>query len=589
MVRGSMTLDRFDAIYVRESRRRITELQRFNFGSVGFVPLLQAGSATVHFPDESPAELKQSVNEGRGDELVWVSTNNVEVEHWYSLLTKRHPDWEQRGTFDPWQLVDRYVEKGFVKGYILYHHDDSARRTSEYARVMNESVNVATSLAGILDGVLIDERLQAQAEAHGLKLLVDARTMGAADCFKKYQDRFHRRMLCAQDPKKSNVRDLAISQGVFTLYGNGPLTTEVMQWLTPLSPILGWNGGDEFETTKLSTIHGHFQTASDWCMNLPVLMAASDTAPAAKVPHVDPRTIDWKDSRSAVSFVMSDGDNVQWSESSFFLSNNSYWNSPDRGKIPFGWSCCFSHLTQLAPVIIEHALETRKPNDEMIEWGGGYYYPDLFGAARTDRWALMAQHAAKTWQLMRQNDTRIIGFNVWKPNSPEALKSYQVFAEQTDGLLAIFAFQYAPYEGGARKTYWVKDRAGNEVPVITARYSIWEHSNERPSSGTPAKVAREIQDTVNNQGNQPRYDWVVVHAWSYFQKHDGTDENAENLEQRKAALKGGVRGYTPVTWCAERLPKNIMVIGPEEIAWRLRMQHNPNETKKLLDKMKESK
>ena len=41
----------------------------------------------------------------------------------------------------------------------------------------------------------------------------------------------------------------------------------------------------------------------------------------------------------------------------------------------------------------------------------------------------------------------------------------------TDGLLAMLVFQYAPYEAGAGKVFWVKDRLGLDVPVITARYS----------------------------------------------------------------------------------------------------------------------
>jgi hypothetical protein len=36
-----------------------TAQQRFNLGSATFVPLLQVGSETVHFPNESPAGLKQ--------------------------------------------------------------------------------------------------------------------------------------------------------------------------------------------------------------------------------------------------------------------------------------------------------------------------------------------------------------------------------------------------------------------------------------------------------------------------------------------------------------------------------------------------
>jgi len=528
----------------------------------------------------------KSVNDGRGDELVWVATTNVELEHWYTLQTKRRPELEIRGTLEPWELVDRYVRKGIIKGYILYAADQSHRPNFEHATRMNQSVNVATSLAGLLDGVLIDESLQKQAEAHGLKLLIDARNLSPTDCFAKYKDRFNRRLLFAQDPKKSNSRDLAITHQAFTLNGDDRLMSEVMAWLEPLSPILGWNGGDEFKTTRRSSVHGHFQTATDWCMNLPVLMAGSESVEPGKVSHVDPRTLDWNDNRSAVSFVLSDGDNVQWSESSFFLSNQDFWNSPDRGKIPFGWSCCFSHLTQLAPVIIDHALATRTGKDEFLEWGGGYYYPDLFGKSRPDRWDLLARHAAGTWALMRRNDTRIIGFNVWRPDSRDARKSYEVFAGETDGLLAIFVFQYSPYEGGAGKTYWVKDRRGIEIPVITARYSIWEHTNGRPRSGTPTRVAREIRESVTAAGKEPQYDWCIAHAWSYFRRAAGNDEEAEEMPQENAAEQGGQRGFSPITWCAERLPKEIRVVGPEELVWRIRMNHNATQTKQILQEMR---
>ena len=77
-----------------------------------------------------------------------------------------------------------------------------------------------------------------------------------------------------------------------------------------------------------------------------------------------------------------------------------------------------------------------RPNDAFIEWGGGYYYPDLFGLKRPDRWGLLAQHARRTWELMKRNGTRIIGFNFSKFDSPDALRAYQVFAGQTEGLLA---------------------------------------------------------------------------------------------------------------------------------------------------------
>src|SRR5207302_1435873 len=161
-------------------------------------------------------------------------------------------------------------------------------------------------------------------------------------------------------------------------------------------------------------------------------------------------------------------------------------------------SCCFAQLAQLCPQAIEYALATRTPRDGFIEWGGGYYYPDHFGSERTNRWELLARHARRTWGWMKKTNTRTIGFNLSRYDSPEAL---------------------------------------------------------------------------------PRYDWIMAHAWSYFKRAPGNDENAEDMPQESAASAGGIRGYSPATWSAERLPASIRVVSPEELVWRIRMQHNASETK----------
>ena len=527
----------------------------------------------------------RAVNEGRGDEMVWVATANADLERWHARLLDRRPAPDVRGALAPWDLVERYRRRGLVKGYVLYKLDTSGGETNAHRPGMDLSVNVATSLAGLLEGVLVDESLEARAGALGLACLLDARGKTQRWCFETYRDRFNRKLLLTQDPRKPHVRDLAVAQRAFTFYGDDGQApaADALEWLAPLSPILGWNGGDEFVTTRASTVRGHFQTATDWCMNLPVLMAAGEGAEGAKAKRFDPRAIDWDDRRSAVSFVCSDGDNVQWLQGSFF-GNPDYWASPGRGAIPFGWSSCFTHLSQLCPPAVEYAVATQSPNDRFVEWGGGYYYPDLFAADRPDRWALLARHARRTWELMRRNNTGVIGFNVSDPDSADARRAYEVFAGETDGLLAVLVFQYAPYEGGAGKTYWVRDRKGVQVPVITARYSIWEHSNGRPRSGTPAKVAREIRETVAGAppDGPPRYDWVIAHAWSWFRRAPGADEGAENVPPTGApGAPGGdaKRGYAPVTWCAERLPKDVRVVCPEELAWRVRMEHNAGQTR----------
>ena len=497
----------------------------------------------------------KAVNEGRGDELVWVNNGDGDLEKWYARLIARHPELATPGAFGPWDLVDHYTTRGIIKGYILYRSDTSKGDHNAELPGMNFSVNVATSLAGLLDGIIVDEALESEAKAHGLRLLKDVREKSQRWCFETYKSRFNRRMLCFQDPRVPHARDLAIAQKVFTGYGGGEPTRLALTWAEPLSPILGWNCGDEFDNTDLLTGYGDFQTDTDWCLNLPVLMAGTETSDLPKAAAFDPGKIDWTDARSAVAFIDTDGDNVQWLEGNFF-GNPSYWRNAQRGKIPFGWSVCFDQMAQLCPQAIEYALDTRTANDSFIEWGGGYYYPDHFGCERTNRWQLLATHARRTWSLMQKTRTRVIGFNVAECDSPDARQAYQVIAGQTDGLLAILVFQYSPYEAGAGKIFWVKDRDGIEVPVISARYSIWEHANNRERAGTPAKVAREIRRTVESTApaQLPRYDWVIAHAWSYFKQSPGADENAENLTQDNAEANGGARGYAPVTWCAGRLP-----------------------------------
>ena len=313
----------------------------------------------------------KAVNEGSGDELVWVATGNPNMEEWLARLGRSHPQVQNGGVYQPWELVDRYSRAGIVKGYILYRLDRSVGELNAHRPAMNCSVNVATSLAGLSNGVIVAEELQEQAQAHGLTLLLDVREKTQAWCFQTYQHQFNRRLLCTQDPRKPHARDLAIAQRAFTLYGSEEPIRAALEWLEPLSPILGWNGGDEFATTDLSSRFGHIQTASDWCMNLPVLMAGTEqfAIQAPRLKCIDPERIDWSDRRSAVSFIQTDGDNLQWMEGNFFLGNASYWGSPDRGKIPFGWSCCFAHLGQLVPQAVDYA--SGHPFDQRLFCGMG--------------------------------------------------------------------------------------------------------------------------------------------------------------------------------------------------------------------------
>src|SRR5688572_15237449 len=161
-----------------------------------------------------------AVNEGRNDELVWVDNANVDLEDWYARWLAAHPGVTQAGTLQPWELVDRYKKRGVIRGYILYRLDRSRGELNDHRPNIDCSVNVATSLAGLLNSIIIAEELEAEAKAHGLTLLMDVREKTQAWCFQTFRGQFNRQLLCTQDPAKPHVRDLAIAQKVFTTYGH---------------------------------------------------------------------------------------------------------------------------------------------------------------------------------------------------------------------------------------------------------------------------------------------------------------------------------------------------------------------------------
>ena len=217
------------------------------------------------------------------------------------------------------------------------------------------------------------------------------------------------------------------------------------------------------------------------------------------------------------------------------------------------------------------SVETRTGNDWFVEWGGGYYYPDLFALERPNRWQPLAREARRTWAMMTNH--RHADHRLQLPRAairPTPCRAYEVFARETDGLLAILVFQYNPYEAGAGKTFWVKDgprhgRPRNHRPL----FHLGAHNNQRPRSGTPAKVAREIRESVAAAllAELPRYDWAITHVWSYFRHGAGHGRGSREFPARghetpPAAPEGGIRGYTPVVCAAERLPQSIGVVSP---------------------------
>lgn len=557
-----------------------------DWNSLEFVELANGDSSdlpSLNLVESMSGLAARSVNNDSLNEMVWLYNYYRDYVQWYESA-KTRLQFSVIDTLDQWQLLERYKNNGLVKGYVLYSVDTSPGNLHTFRFKMNHSVNVATVAASVYNGVLISEELEAKVQEMGLPLLFDARGKNEAWAFYEFKDNINKTIALAQEPKANHNRDIAIAHNMMVFFGMGEVAEDLYKFMEPKSTVIGWNLGNEGDFVHQISKYGHIVVASNWSLNLTLLSAGTENWQLEEPCKIlDPNTIDFDDDKHSVSFVLSDGDNLQWLMTNF-VNHPYYWANPDFGSFPFNFGICLGDLNQACPEVLSEIQRTQPDNSSVILHGGGYYYPDVLGISRTDvdRYDILYKHAKQISHQMKIGGSRILMFIAEDIDSEEAKEAYQVFAEEIDDLLGMLVMQYYPYEGGDGKIFWYENHDGVEIPVVSANYSLWANLN-LPGSGTPAKIARLINEKSESaESNSEKYNgWTVVHAWSGFQYNEGDDEQAEN-GQYLSPGNGFEAGVSPAKWCVDRLDTNIKVVTAEEMLWRIRMRNNPEQTRALI-------
>lgn len=537
-----------------------TPLETFGSGDAADTSLPSGGLSAEHMLVQSAAGLAaRAVNESRSDEMVWISVASPSYEWWKEELVERLA-LDTESPHRPWQVVERLARQGIVKGYVVYSLDESQGQPYTERAEVDQSANVATVMAGLQDAVLVESRMEPQARQLGLKKLGDARGKSLEWCFDTYRDRLYRRLLFTLDPKTAHNRALAVAHRGMVIYGVGDLLNEVLEWLEPPSAVAGWNCGNEDQHTLPVSRYGHFQTASNWALNLPVLSAAAETAmprplASAMLEPTGPK----RDGTAEhmVAFLMSDGDNLQWSLGNFAHSAH-YWQHPSRGRVPVGWTACPGHLRQMCPGVLDYLSRTQPAHTSFIEYGGGYYYPDVFASKRDNRLELLARHAGRIGIHMEATGVSLLSFICQDVDSAAAHDAYQVYAREIRNLAGMFALQYYPYDGGDGKIFWVGNPKGEAIPVVTPKYTVWQDAHW-PRGGDPAKIAQLInQQAAAASPDEPLRVVVAVNIWSRFPPHSQADRSQDLV------------GLGSVEHCLGSLDPSIRVVTPEALVHQLR-------------------
>ena len=511
----------------------------------------------------------QAVNEGFFDEMVWIRVKDSAYQQLYgkTITSLKISNVKNMAV---WTLVDHLKKKGVIKGYILYQADKARKNAYASYKDVNYSSNVATVYASLLKGVLIDSSLVQEAQKHGLRRLKDARYESLKECFEKNKVNLNNTSVLSVPPSVSNLRDYAICQKLMLYSDDMKMANEILAWVKPLSPVLGWGCGDEFEFTNIVSRWGLYNTASNWCWNLPLISSLGNAVRLEKAKEISLGEINFKDTSSFHTFVMSDGDNMQWVMSSF-LNNPKYLGNPRKDKGGLSWTLCPINLSIVSPFTWNSIAEAQSGNSSYIEYGGGYQYPDLFATNRPNRKQLLRQFAGRINLHLQELGIKIFGFICHDVSSKEAQEAFQIYAEELTGITGMMVIQYFPYElDGA--VYWAKNKEGIDIPVITARYCLWNEVNKyRPRAGTPEYIALLINrdEIVAKDSNEYMLSWSSVHAWSNF-------SSTSKITQIPAI------GVNPVVATESLLIGDIKTVSANELLWRIRMKYRPEQTKSLL-------
>lgn len=535
-----------------------------NYGNTGEAMLAQSVSGLA----------AQGGNEGKYDALIWLNVIGTSGDVLTSFnkwleMTKGRLNINNVEVVNLWDIVDQLKLRGLVKGYILFKEDVSIGQPYKSRPGLNHSANMATTASGVMKGVMISENLESQAASHGLKKLMDTKSETYATIYQKFKGAINPNMAMHVDPKYPYHRGVAVAFNSNVFYG--------VQWynqffsqMNPVSPVLGWADDNEVTYTTALSNYGLFNSASNYCDNLIVTSADAHNYQPHKIRTLDPKTIDFSKQGSFYSFIMSDGDNMQWMERAFFFDKN-YWANPSHGNFPMGWTSCLSSLSENLPSALDYMSSTQPAQSSVIEAEGGYNYPDKFGILTPDRKKTVRDFAKKLNAHMKKTGATILELLCVDINSQAAEDAYQIYAEEIENLAGMVVLEFSTgYEGSNGEIFWPTNKEGIHIPVVGSKFSLWDGLTPNYTrSGGPDKLAGIINadaSTAQQNGTQSM-EWAVVMAWSQSTQNGIT-----------------AQGLTPVSWCVDKLNSNVNIISTEELLWRIRMKYYPDETRAAINK-----
>lgn len=294
---------------------------------------------------------------------------------------------------------------------------------------LDDTINVATTLAGIRDGIVVSPTQAATLQtSYNLPVLADLRTYKWRTSLQAYHwaqqnllGQTSGRLVAGLNPSVMvGIRSFLVATRTFVYWldsrkylpdlSDGTLSErslmlQILNTFAPGTTHLGWFI-DESSGVSLASQAAISVLASDFFSNLEVWTAIAPQ-PTAEVPGtgVDPSN---PTNTVYVSFTISDGDNLQYCQHRL----RTLWSDNARGTFPLGWtiSPC---LIEAAPAMASYYIHTATPNDELIAGpsGAGYMFPSHWPVGQIDTFL---QDTGNLIQAMGLTTLAVLDTDFWQ-------------------------------------------------------------------------------------------------------------------------------------------------------------------------------
>lgn len=399
---------------------------------------------------------------------------------------------------DNWTLLTKYRSE--ISGIVIY---DEA---------LPDTLNLATTIAAQQGGIVAPPSLVAKLTSapYQLPILDDLRGDFTTN-IQVYQYMYdnlwpsvtHKLVVGLRPGIKGFLRDYATSVQAAVIWLNPQIPAEdalLRQFLADMpygsGIYMGWWPDEGAGVARVSE-YGLSTVASDFASNLTVF-GGTDRNVAVKPTPSKPTL----ENKIYISFILSDGDNLQYLEHRF----KKIWDSPNRGEVPLGWTVSPAMLDTM-PGVLDYLYDTATPNDALISGptGIGYTYPNLWGSQ-----TFLDNYVTLSNDYMKRAGLKVL--TVWNfINGATNDNVGNSFAAHAPSLLGLTAMN----SGGEIKVY------GNKLPSqgLNATYCYSE-----------ATLISEINGAIAGwDGQSPRFVTIQANPW------DVTYQNFVNAKNHFSA------------------------------------------------------